>query len=135
MSYNIILDAEEKFNSLSEDQQKEMMKDLFLLILLRNLEDYGLDLILKKIPTKKLPNEFQECTFKHFKEETMKASAIVNILFNKLNEEIIEFNGDPRINIFATFQNSNLGSYISFIPKYEPKTDTMTFVFKRKFDF
>ena len=132
--YNIILEAEEKFNSLSKDQQEEMMKDLFLLILLRNLEDYGLDLILKKTPTKKLPNGFQECTFKHFKE-TMKASAIVNILFNKLNEGIIEFNGDPRINVFAAFQDSKLGSYVSFIPKYEPKTDTMTFVFKRKFDF
>ena len=132
--YNIILDAEEKFNSLSKDQQEEMMKDLFLLILLRNLEDYGLDLILKEAPKKQLPNGFQECTFKHFKE-IMKASVIVNILFNKLNEEIVEFNGDPRINIFAAFQDSKLGSYISFIPKYEPKTETMTFVFKRKFDF
>ena len=71
--YNIILEAEAKYNSLSEDQQKEMMKDPYLLILLRNLEDYGLDLILKGVPTKKLPNGFRECTLKHFKE-TMKAS-------------------------------------------------------------
>ena len=134
MTYNIILEAEEKYNSLSEDQRTEMMKDPYLLILLRNLEDYGLDLILKNNPTKKLPNGFQECTFKHFKE-IMKASAFVNVLFNKLNDEIIEFNGDPRINIFAAFQDSKMGSYISFIPKYEPKTETMTFVFKRKFDF
>ena len=46
--YNIILEAEEKYNSLSEDQQKEMMKDPYLLVLLRNLEDYGLDLIFKR---------------------------------------------------------------------------------------
>ena len=51
--YNIILEAEEKYNSLSEDQQKEMMKDPYLLVLLRNLEDYGLDLILKGVPIKK----------------------------------------------------------------------------------
>jgi len=132
--YNIILEAEEKYNSLSEDQQKEMLKDPYLLILLRNLEDYGLDLILKNIPTKKLPNGFHECTFKHFKE-TMKASAFVDVLFNKLNDEIVEFNGDPRINIFASFQTSGLGNYISFIPKYDSQTETMTFVFKRKFDF
>lgn len=132
--YNIILDAEEKFNSLSEDQQKEMLKDPFLLILLRNLEDYGLDLILKENPTKKLPNGFQECTFKHFKD-ILKTTVVTNILFNKLNEENIEFNGDPRINIFAAFQNSKLGGYVSFIPKYDSKTDTMTFVFKRIFDF
>lgn len=132
--YNIILEAEAKYNSLSEDQQKEMMKDPYLLILLRNLEDYGLDLILKEVPTKKLPNGFHECTFKHFKE-TMKASVFVNVLFNKLNGEIVEFNGDPRINIFASFQRSGLGNYISFIPKYDSQTETMTFVFKRKFDF
>lgn len=132
--YNIILEAEEKYNSLPEDQQKEMMKDPYLLILLRNLEDYGLDLILKEVPTKKLPNGFHECTFKHFKE-TMKASVFVNVLFNKLNGEIVEFNGDPRINIFASFQRSGLGNYISFIPKYDSQTETMTFVFKRKFDF
>ena len=132
--YNIILEAEAKYNSLSEDQQKEMMKDPYLLILLRNLEDYGLDLILKEVPTKKLPNGFYECTFKHFKE-TMKASAFVDVLFNKLNCEIVEFNGDPRINIFASFQRSGLGNYISFIPKYDSQTETMTFVFKRKFDF
>lgn len=132
--YNIILEAEEKYNSLPEDQQKEMMKDPYLLILLRNLEDYGLDLILKEVPTKKLPNGFHECTFKHFKE-TMKASIFVNVLFNKLNGEIVEFNGDPRINIFASFQRSGLGNYISFIPKYDSQTETMTFVFKRKFDF
>lgn len=132
--YNIILEAEEKYNSLSEDQQKEMMKDPYLLILLRNLEDYGLDLILKEVPIKKLPNGFHECTFKHFKE-TMKASVFVNVLFNKLNGEIVEFNGDPRINIFASFQRSGLGNYISFIPKYDSQTETMTFVFKRKFDF
>lgn len=134
MTYNIVLEAEEKYNSLSEDQQKEMMKDPYLLILLRNLEDYGLDLILKKVPTKKLPNGFQECTFKQFKE-IMKAAAFVNVLFNKLNDEIIEFNGDPRINIFAAFQTSGLGNYISFIPKYNSQTESMTFVFKRKFDF
>lgn len=134
MSYNIVLEAEKKFNSLSEDQQEEMLKDPFLLILLRNLEDYGLDLILKDVPTKKLPNGFQECTFKRFKE-ILKTTVVTNILFNKLNEENIEFNGDPRINVFATFQDSKLGSYTSFIPKYESKTDTMTFVFKRKFDF
>lgn len=134
MSYNIVLEAEEKYNSLSVDQQKEMMKDSYLLILLKNLEDYGLDLILKEAPTKKLPNGFQECTFKHFKE-IMKASAFVNVLFNKLNDEIVEFNGDPRINIFAQFQISGLGNYISFVPKYDSQTETMTFVFKRKFDF
>ena len=48
MMYNIILEAEAKYNSLSEDQQKEMMKDPYLLVLLRNLEDYGLDLIFKR---------------------------------------------------------------------------------------
>ena len=132
--YNIILEAEEKYNSLSEDQQKEMIKDPYLLILLRNLEDYGLDLILKGVPTKKLPNGFQECKFKHFKE-IMKASAFVDVLFNKLNYEIVEFNSDPLINIFASFQTSSLGNYISFIPKYDSQTETMTFVFKRKFDF
>lgn len=51
--YNIILEAEAKYNSLSEDQQKEMMKDPYLLILLRNLEDYGLDLVLKGARSKK----------------------------------------------------------------------------------
>ena len=132
--YNIILEAEEKYNSLSEDQQKEMLKDPYLLILLRNLEDYGLDLVLKGARSKKLPNGFQECKFKHFKE-IMKASAFVDVLFNKLNGEIVEFNGDPRINIFASFQTSSLGNYISFIPKYDSQTETMTFVFKRKFDF
>lgn len=132
--YNIILEAEEKYNSLSEEQQKEMMKDSFLLILLRNLEDYGLDLILKETPTKKLSNGFQECTIKHFKE-LMKASDFVNVIFNKLNDEIIEFNGDPRINIFASFQTSGLGNYISFVPRYDPQTELMTFVFKRKIDF
>ena len=132
--YSLINEAEKTFNSVSEDQQKEMMKDLFLLMLLRNLENYGLDLILKEVPTKKLPNGFRECTFKHFKE-IMRASVVINALFDKINEENIKFNGDPRINIFAAFQNSNLGSYVSFTPKYESKTDTMTFVFKRKFDF
>ena len=132
--YNIILEAEEKYNSLSEDQRKEMLKDPYLLILLRNLEDYGLDLILKGARSKKLPNGFQECKFKHFKE-IMKASVFVDVLFNKLNYEIVEFNGDPRINIFASFQTSGLGNYISFVPKYNSQTETMTFVFKRKFDF
>lgn len=64
--YNIILEAEEKYNSLSEDQRKEMLKDPYLLILLRNLEDYGLDLVLKGARSKKLPNGFHECTFKHY---------------------------------------------------------------------
>lgn len=66
MMYNIILEAEEKYNSLSEDQRKEMLKDPYLLILLRNLEDYGLDLVLKGARSKKLPNGFQECKFKHY---------------------------------------------------------------------
>ena len=93
-----------------------------------------MDLILKGARSKKLPNGFQECKFKHFKE-IMKASTFVDVLFNKLNYEIVEFNGDPRINIFASFQTSGLGNYISFVPKYNSQTETMTFVFKRKFDF
>lgn len=96
MMYNIILEAEAKYNSLSENQQKEMMKDPYLLILLRNLEDYGLDLILKGVPTKNFQTDFM--------------NAHLNI-------------------------TSGLGNHISFIPKYDSQTETMTFVFKRKFDF
>lgn len=134
MTYNIVLEAEEKYNSLSEDQQAEMMKDSYLLILLRNLEDYGLDLIIKNNPGENLPNGFHKCIFPRFKE-IMKASTFIDVLFNKLNDEILEYNGDPRINIFAAFQSSGLGSYVSFVPRYEAKTDTMTFVFKRKFEY
>ena len=137
MSYNIVLEAEEKYNSLQTQEEKnEMMKDTFLQTLLRNLEDYGLDILIKCSDVQiQHKSGLSEVTYKNFKKMYMQTSVFVNTLFNKLNDEIHEYNGNPLLNIITHFQSIGLGSFERFVAKYDPATDTMTFMFRRKFNY
>jgi hypothetical protein len=137
MSYNIVLEAEEKYNSLQTQEAKnEMLKDTFLQTLLRNLEDYGIDILIKCADVQIQHKEgLSEVTYKNFKKTYMQTSVFVNTLFNKLNDEIYEYNGNPLLNIVSHFQSAGLGGFERFAAKYDPTTDTMTFMFRRKFNY
>ena len=145
MSYNIILEAEEKYNSLQTQEEKnEMIKDTFLQVLLGNLEDYGLDMLIKCADVQiQHKAGLSEVTYKNFKKTYMQTSVFINTLFNKLNKQVIltdetfelPFEKNPLLNIVTHFQSMGLGGFERFTANYDPTTDTMTFMFRRKFNY
>lgn len=134
---NILIKAEEEYNSLkSTSDQERMLKDPFLLCLLKNVER-EMEYVFKYGPKEEDENGYIHIEVPFF-EGLVRSNPFLRTVYGAIHDEIAETetwdcNKDPRINIFSTFQSSSYDSmYKTFIPRYNIETDVLKVVYKRR---
>jgi len=134
---NILIKAEEEYNALkSTGDQERMLKDPFLLCLLKTVER-EMEYVFKYGPKEEDENGYIHIEVPFF-EGLVRSNPFLRTVYGAIRDEIMEtetwdYNKDPRINIFSAFQSSSYDSmYKTFIPRYDFQTDILKVVYKRR---
>lgn len=134
---NILLEAENEYNSLkSSTDQERFLKDPFLLCLLKTVE-HEIEYIFKYAPKKEDEDGYVHIEVPYF-EGLVRSNPFLHTLYGPIYNELVETgtwdcNKDPRINVFSAFQTSSYESlYKTFIPRYNFETDVLKVVCKRR---
>jgi hypothetical protein len=134
---NILMKAEQEYNMLSSTgDQERMLKDPFISCLLKNVER-EIEYIFKYAPKEEDEDGYVHMEVPCF-EGHVRTNPFLNTIYGLirsdkvLETEVWDCNRDPRINIFAAFQNSYESMYKTFIPRYHIDEDVLKVVYKRR---
>ena len=136
--YNILIEAEEKYNSLNSTfEQEKMLKDTFLICLMKNVEK-EIDYIFHYAPKTEDKDGYVHAEVPYF-EGFVRSNPFIGAVYGAIrSDEVLEnekwdCNKDPRINIFSAFQSSSYESmYKTFVPRYNIDTDVLKVVYKKR---
>ena len=134
---NILIKAEEEYNALkSTSDQERMLKDPFLLCLLKNVEK-EIEYIFFYAPKTEDENGYIHIEVPCF-ESHVRSNPFLSAIYGAIHsDEVMETekwdcNKDPRINIFSAFQSSPNSIYKTFIPRYNIEDDVLKIVYKKR---
>ena len=134
---NILLSAEEEYNSLkTAGDQERMLRDPILSCLLKKVEK-EIEYIFYYAPKEEDEEGYLHievpCFEGHVRTNPFLGSIYGAIRSDKVIEtEKWDCNKDPRINLFSAFQSSPNSLYRTFIPRYNIETDVLKVVCKRR---
>lgn len=134
---NILLSAEEEYNSLkSTKDQERMLRDPILSCLLKSIEkeiEYIFYYSIQEEDDEGYLHLEVPCFEGHVRTNPFLASIYGAIRSDEVMEtEKWDCNKDPRINIFSAFQTTPNSIYKTFIPRYNIETDTLKVVCKKR---
>ena len=134
---NILLEAENEYNSLkSSVKQERFLRDPILLCLLKSIER-EMEYIFKNAPKTEDEEGYVHIEVPFF-EGLVHSNPFLRTVYAPIHDEIMETktwdcNKDPRINIFSAFQSSSYESmYKTFIPRYNIETGVLKVVYKKR---
>lgn len=134
---NILIEAENEYNSLSSSaDQERFLRDSILICLLKNVER-EIDYIFKYASKEEDEEGYIHTEVPYF-EGYVRSNPFLRTVYNPIYKEVSETenwdcNKDPRINIFSAFQSSSYESmYKTLIPRYDFETDVLKVVYKRR---
>ena len=134
---NILLEAENEYNSLkSSAEQERFLRDPILLCLLKSTER-EMEYIFKYPPKTEDEEGYIHIEVPFF-EGHVRSNPFLRTVYGAIHDEIMESetwdcNKDPRINIFSAFQSSSYESmYKTFIPRYNIETGVLKVVYKKQ---